>query len=355
MVFRVLIAATLLAAIWHPATAAPVNDAAILAGTPPKSLSEYRLFIDGTAQTPNDSVLPYDLNTPLFSDYALKFRFFYMPSGTPADYDADTVFAFPVGTVLVKTFAYPADMRAPDEALRLLETRLLIHKETGWVALPYVWNDEMSEAVLKKAGARIPVSWVHTDGRVRETRYRVPNVNQCKGCHATGKNLTPIGPKARNLNKAFAYSGGRENQLTRWTETGYLRGAPEPAKAPRMPRWDDPSSGSLDARARAYLDVNCAHCHGIQGAADTSGLFLDVTEAVPIRYGVYKRPVAAGRGSGGYDFDIAPGKPDESILTFRMIALDPGIMMPEMGRTLAHDEAVALIREWIDKMEDYEN
>lgn len=352
MCFRTLIAAALMAVFMRPAAAAPVNEAAILAETAPKHLSDYNLFVDGAAQSPNEGVLPYDLNTPLFSDYALKFRFVYMPGGASAAYDPEGVFAFSVGTVLVKTFAYPADMRAPGEDLRILETRLLIRKEAGWVALPYVWNADTSEAVLKKAGARIPVSWIHTDGTPRETRYRVPNVNQCKGCHATGKALTPIGPKAGNLNKLFAYESGTENQLDRWASAGYLKGAPDPASVPRLLRWDDPKDGALDARARAYLDVNCAHCHGIQGAADTSGLILDFTEDIPIRYGVYKRPVAAGRGSGGHAFDIAPGKPDESILLYRMISLDPGIMMPEMGRSLIHGEAITLIREWISEMEE---
>lgn len=351
MMKRVLIAAL---AIWGAALATalaePVNEAAILAETPPKLLSEYRLFTNGAAQTPNDRVIPYDLNTPLFTDYAVKFRFVYMPKGAPAAYDEKSAFDFPVGTVLVKTFAYPADMRAPGKNIRILETRLLIRKASGWMALPYVWDARAREAVLKKAGARIQVEWIHTDGTPRQTRYTVPNVNQCKGCHATGKALTPIGPKARNLNKDFAYPWGSENQLTQWSVLGYLSGAPPPLFVQKVPRWDDPDSGPLQARARAYLDVNCAHCHGAQGAADSSGLYLDYWENIPIRYGVYKRPVAAGRGSGGHSFDIAPGKPDESILIARMVSTDPGIMMPELGRSLVHEEAVALLRAWIAGM-----
>lgn len=334
----------------HTASAGPVNEAAILAESPPKLLSEYRLFTDSAAQTPNDRVIPYDLNTPLFSDYAVKFRFVYMPKGAPAAYDEKGVFDFPVGTTLVKTFAYPADMRAPNKDVRLLETRLLIRKASGWMALPYVWDADAREAVLKKAGARMQVEWIHSDGTPRSVRYAVPNVNQCKGCHRSGKALTPIGPKTRNLNKDFAYGDGTDNQLIRWTAVGYLSGAPLPVFAQRMPRWDDPKDGPVEARARAYLDVNCAHCHGVQGAADSSGLYLDYWENIPIRYGVYKRPVAAGRGSEGHSFDIAPGKPDESILISRMASTDPGIMMPELGRSLVHGEAVELMRAWIAGM-----
>lgn len=336
--------------VWGTAFADPVNEAAILAETPPKLLSEYRLFTDGAAQTPNDRVVPYDLNTPLFSDYAVKFRFVYMPKGVSAAYDEKAVFDFPIGTALVKTFAYPADMRAPDKDIRILETRLLIRKASGWMALPYVWDAQARDAVLKKAGARMQVEWIHTDGTPRSVRYAVPNVNQCKGCHATGKELTPIGPKARNLNRDFSYPLELENQLVRWTVLGYLSGAPLPVFVQRVPRWDDPDDGPIDARARAYLDVNCAHCHGVQGAADSSGLYLDYWENIPIRYGVYKRPVAAGRGSEGHSFDIAPGKPDKSILVARMLSTDPGIMMPELGRSLVHLEAVELMRAWIAGM-----
>ena len=62
------------------------------------------------------------------------------------------------------------------------------------------------------------------------------------------------------------------------------------------------------------------------------------------------RPVAAGRGSGNFDFVIEPGHPERSILTYRMKSVDPGIAMPELGRASAHDEGVALLGAWIKSM-----
>ncbi len=315
----------------------PVDEALLLAADPAPTLAAYHLFADAGARQPAAGLTPYALNTPLFSDYATKYRFVFMPKGRAAAYTATGVVEFPVGTVLVKTFAYPA---ASGE--RFIETRLLIRKGDGWVPNTYVWNAEQSEAVLKRAGARMAVSY---QGRAID--YAVPNVNQCKQCHLTGTTVTPIGPKARNLNGDFAYAAGPENQLAHWTRTGLLTGAP--AQVPATPVWDD-AHASLDGRARAYLDSNCAHCHSRKGFASNSGLYLDLEETVPAALGVGKRPVAAGRGSGGLQFAIAPGEPDASIIVHRMESTEPGVMMPQFGRTVTHAEGVALIRAWIAAM-----
>ena len=181
---------------------------------PFEKLSQYKLFEgDPAAQVPAEGVIPYDLNSALFSDYAEKFRFVKLPAGTHATYrDADP-FEFPVGTVIAKTFAYPRDARDPSKGRRLIETRILKREPDGWVGLPYVWNAAQTEATLDVAGDTVDVSWIHADGRARTNNYIIPNVNQCKGCHKSGEVLTPIGPKARHLNRDFAYREGTENQL----------------------------------------------------------------------------------------------------------------------------------------------
>jgi uncharacterized repeat protein (TIGR03806 family) len=315
---------------------------------PPEKLSAYGLFRgNGSTQEPADGVVPYDLNTPLFSDYTAKYRFVRLPPGTSAGYHDRDVFDFPVGTVIAKTFAYLNDARDPSRGRRLLETRLLIHKPGGWVGLPYVWDEGQTEATLKVAGGTMDVRWVHGDGKERTNNYIIPNVNQCAGCHENNKVLRPIGPKARNLNKEFAYADGRENQLARWAKAGYLHGAPEPGRAPKLPVWNDPSTGGLEQRARAWLEINCAHCHSPEGPAKTSGLDLLASQDDRYKRGFWKTPVAAGRGSGGRSYDVVPGRPDESILLYRLQSTDPGIMMPELGRRLVDEEGVALVREWI--------
>lgn len=310
---------------------AAVNDAAITGEGWPAQLSDYRFFAGGK---PASRVEPYDLETPLFSDYAEKRRFVYVPAGAKAAYDPEKPFDLPVGSALIKTFGY-----TQNGAFRALETRLLLHRASGWVAVPYVWNAEGTDADLKRAGTRIAVSFTDPSGQARSISYAVPNQNQCKDCHALSGAITPIGVKARYLNH-----GG---QLQRFAAAGLIDRAP--ADAPRVARWDDPGA-PLEARARAYLEINCAHCHNPQGAASNSGLFLELARRDPNALGINKRPVAAGRGSGGRDFAIRPGDPDASFLIFRMESTDPGIAMPELGRATVHAEGVALLRKWIGAM-----
>lgn len=315
---------------------------------PAKALSAYGFFEDLTQQTPATGVVPYDLQVPLFTDYAEKYRFAYVPDGQTAIYDDSEAFRFPVGSALIKTFAYPADFRNPDTNIRLIETRLLLRQEKGWNAWTYVWNDEQTDAVLKVAGTMTPVAFVDASGAEKEINYIVPNKNQCKGCHSFNGEFTPIGPKARNLNKDYDYKNGAQNQLEHWHQEGLLNAVtPTP---PSMPDMFD-ASADLNDRARAYLDINCAHCHRAEGPASTSGLFLTYAEDNPTAWGYEKRPVAAGRGSGGFLYDIAPGNADQSILYHRMQSVDPAVMMPEVGRTTVHTEGLSLIREWINNLD----
>lgn len=324
------------------------------AAEPCEKLSSYRFFTDGADQVPNERVFPYDINSPLFSDYASKHRFIWLPPGEVMEYSAASIFELPVGAVLIKTFSYLADLNDPDGEERLVETRLLVHREAGWEGHVYVWNEEQTEAVVKVAGARVPVEWIHTDGTRRELSYVVPNTNQCKGCHVAlvdGVDLVqPIGIQARHLNRE-AVDTARLNQLFMLTEGGYLTGAPEDlGEAPRAPVWDDPDSGTVDERSRAWLDINCAHCHSQVGAARTSGLDLSIGQTDPVQYGVCKPPIAAGPGTGGREFDIVPGQPDESIMMFRLESTEPDIRMPELLRATVHAESNALMREWISSL-----
>jgi len=319
----------------------------------PEDLAAWGLFEgDGSSQEPVEGVIPYDLISPLFSDYALKLRFVKLPPATKATYSPDEVFGFPVGTVIAKTFAYPADLRRPDEDVRLLETRLLIHQAEGWIGLPYVWNEEQTEARLKIAGAWLDTDWIDFDGTERRHTYLVPNANQCKGCHrVTEDTVKPIGLKARYLNREFSYPTGPENQLAHWSVHDALDGAPSPLEVEAVPIWDDPTSGSVEERARTYLEINCAHCHNPGGPGRTTGLDLTWGERLPRELGVFKSPIAAGRGTGDRLFGIVPGRPDESILYYRLLSVDPGVMMPELGRRLVHAEGNDLIRQWIEGME----
>lgn len=311
-------------------------------------LSSYRLFDDANAQAPADGVVPFELNTPLFSDYADKSRFLFVPPGEAMQWDDVESFAMPVGTIIAKTFWYPHDKRDPAAGRDLIETRILLHRADGWEAAAYVYDDADEEAHLAVAGARVDVAWTHDDGEARTVEFAVPDKNQCKNCHEeTSGTMAPLGPKARHLNRQGA--AGQGNQLAHWRELGALTQAPPEASWPRAAVASDPASGTLEERARAWLDISCAHCHNPRGAARTTGLDLSIT-AQPAALGVCKSPVATGRGSAGRLYDIVPGRPDESILTARIESNEPEVKMPELGRTVTDDAGVALVREWIAAM-----
>jgi len=303
-----------------------------------ENLSDYGFF-KGTLkeQIPSDGVVLYTLNSPLFSDYASKLRFVKLPAGQSVAYNPDSVLQFPVGTAIVKTFYYPIDDRNPKKGRRLMETRVLLHEAKGWVALPYIWNKEQTDAVLEVAGGSDQVSWIDGAGKKQSFEYQVPNMNQCKGCHERSGEMTPIGPSVRQLND------GR--QLQHGETAGLIKGLPKD-HIPALVNYSD-ASASLDDRVKAYLDINCAHCHNPTGPARSSGLYLTWDSKDRTAYGFLKPPVAAGRGSGNLSYDIVPGKPDQSILHYRMASRDPGVMMPELGRQLTHREGVELVRSWI--------
>lgn len=311
----------------------------------PEKLSSWRLFGAGGAPLrPNKGVVPYDLNTPLFSDYASKYRFVWMPEGTAATYNGEDTFEFPEGTILSKTFAFPDEKNPGRE--RLIETRLLVRGKERWFALPYVWNERQTEAKLELVASPIELSFKLPTGEAHQINYSIPNANECGQCHEQSKTLLPIGPKARNLNRDLAYADGTANQLAYWTKIGYLKGAPPPEQTPKIAVWNDPATGSLEARTRAYLDNNCAHCHRSGGVAGYTGMLLDYHESDLRRLGFFKPPNSAGY-TGGRNFDIVPGKPADSILLYRMESTRPKEMMPEIGRAMVHKEGINLVREWL--------
>jgi uncharacterized repeat protein (TIGR03806 family) len=348
-------------------TPAPV---AFIAEGRPQHLSDWHLLdVSGGRLKPNAGVLPYDLVTPLFSDYAHKLRTVWMPAGRSATYSADQAFEFPVGTILSKTFYYPragaadavletydAEPGAPAAGLdlsrvRLVETRVLVRRADGWVVLPYVWNADQSEAELQRTGDAKALELVDAQGRGQRFTYVVPDENQCASCHVTNLKkgvFTPLGPKARNLNRTLAYADGTENQIARWVRAGFLSGVPA-GELPRAADWRDVQQPIAD-RARSYLDVNCAHCHQGGATASNTALRLDALGPADWSLGLCKPSVAAGKGTGDRIHDIEPGQPDASILPYRLASTEGGVMMPELGRNTVHQEGVRLIRDWIASM-----
>ncbi len=368
------------------------------------SLSQYGLFsmANDPRSAPNGRGVPFDLNSALFSDYAVKYRVLYLPPENLAapngalkkatykdrSNGVTATLEFPVGTVIAKTFAFRDDTPALTE--NVVETRLLIKRQTSrgvnWVGLPYVWQKNaqgaLTSAVLRVQGEEQAVSYdfIDPDEDVKDiegnpqrytgtvARYGVPPALTCISCHGGDdreSGAPPIGLKPRYLNRNNTYGGAQVNQLTYLAQQQLLQGLPANfAGIEKHPRWNVPgddrvvggvasapaadSSDDIHGRVRAYLEVNCMHCHQPNGNASNSGLFLDSFRTVNVQYGICKEPVAAGRGSGDNQYDIVPGVSADSILNFRVNSAEAGIRMPPLARSVVHGEAAELLVRWVD-------
>ncbi|MCY1044287.1 hypothetical protein OV208_23415 [Corallococcus sp. bb12-1] len=324
----------------------------------PTSLSGFGLFTGSPAAgglVPVEGNVPYTLSTALFSDYSVKSRTLFIPAGKVAHYQPMDALDLPVGTLITKTFAFPADLRKPDQDVRYIETRVLVRQPSGWEAWPYVWNTEQTEATQATGGRSRDVTFIDLQGNTQAFKYSVPSKNQCQQCHhlqdETGEQVMhPIGVKARYLHHTNTYGGVERDQLEYLASLGKLDGLPAPAELPKAPDAFDPTAADLSTRARTYLDINCAHCHNPKGTAGiTSQLFLNIDNANLFTLGECKRPGSAGSGVGG-EFDIVPGNHAESILWYRLHTEESGKMMPQIGRVIHHAEGSRLVADWIDSL-----
>ncbi|WP_420427950.1 parallel beta-helix domain-containing protein [Algiphilus sp.] len=378
-----------------------VNFAAAAVNCP--TLSQYHLFQDDEDPTsePNGRGFPFVLNTKLFSDYSVKYRVAYLPPGETMTYTAPEAtqpsgtLVFPTGTIIAKTFSF-----ASDGSEDHIETRLLIKRDTSsggtrWVGLPYIWrtkaNGERVAELQMRGQNGIQASWnfedVNTGERLQGATdsYSVPTANQCLSCHANQDleaGSAPIGPKVRNFNRPYASESmvvtdqsrhpiAGNNQIAWLCENGYMSGCPSDlgvdatsqiaTNLGRLPKFNVPgdagfpagSDEDIEARTRAWLEVNCQHCHNPRGFAANTGYYLDVFRPVDTSYGICKGPTATGaEGSGGRTVDIKPMDADGSILPYRLgpEADTPAAQMPPIARSVVHTQAYDLIRNWINNV-----
>ncbi len=319
-------------------------------------LSDYQFFKDDLKdQQPLPSVLPYKPASSLFTDYALKKRFVWMPKNTKAIYNGDgKVLELPVGAVLIKTFYY--NNVQPSNTTKIIETRLMIRVreaatvegvyDSGWKFYNYVWNEEQTEAYLDMNGSDKVISWMQ-EGVLKSNNYRIPSENECLVCHKLNASPIPIGIKPQNLNTAFAFPEGTKNQLTKWIESGYLENT-LPANIVSTVDYNDLSQ-PLSLRVRSYVDINCAHCHQEGSHCSYRPIRLDFTQsAQAVNMGIC---VTADQNVEGLSTIIAPGNVNRSLMHFRMNTTEANYKMPLIGRNMIHTEAVQLMTDWINSLQ----
>ncbi len=307
------------------------------------TLSEYNFF-EGSmnAQEPVLGVIPYEPISTLFTDYAKKKRFVWMPSDVQATYVADNKpLDFPVGTFLIKTFYY--NNVQPENNTRIIETRLMLRKVDNWHFADYIWNDDQSEATFSLAGSTTNVDFLE-NGIAKSTNYRIPSHAKCFTCHNSQSNPIPIGLKPQNLNNIYPYADDSQNQLEKLIAEGYLEDN-LPATINTVVNWSDETL-PIDLRVRSYIDVNCAHCHSEFSYCDYRPMrFAFADTADETNLGVCVDPDSAIPGMTNI---VAPSLKERSVMYFRLNTEAQEDRMPLLGRTIIHEEAVALIGEWID-------
>ncbi len=349
---------------------------ALLAGNAEK-LSDYQLFQNPCDPTQNPSAggLIYDLSVPLFTDYASKYRFVFIPEGQKIQYHPTETFEFPVGSVITKTFTMPDNTSERGFANeRLLETRLLIKREGGWIARPYVWNADGTEATWDVTGENLVIDDLQHLQNGLSFTYKVPNQNSCTTCHQVNPNgdddavdgvdptparFSPIGPKARYLNADLDYGQGPENQLQKWLAEGILEGLPAMSEVDSTPAFSDAlplsqitaSADLLLDTSKAWLDINCGHCHRKEGQASNTAFRADWNIAWAGNEQYHGACAVAVSGAGESAIVIVPGDADNSLLYQRMHTNEPGDAMPPLGRAIVHEEGNALIKAWINAMD----
>ncbi|KPQ11300.1 MAG: HNE_0200 family conserved hypothetical protein [Algoriphagus marincola HL-49] len=290
------------------------------------NLSDYDLYQIPLAElTPDTNAFVYELNTALFTDYASKQRIIKLPKGQKLDVRNKSAIDFPDGTIIAKTFFYPENQQPNNQTRKILETRLLILEKGQWNVGVYKWNDSQTEAYLIENGAEVRMEQILPNGKAERFTYVIPSNSDCTTCHNKNSKVNPIGPKVSNLNVPH-WEGSNNSQIQSWINKGYLNGS-SLDELPKLPQWDNPNH-LLSPRARAYLDVNCAHCHNPAGVASEWSLDLrystpyNQTGIQPLRYHIPERMES--------DWE------DE--------------VMPKIGTTLKHEEGIELIKAYINQL-----
>jgi uncharacterized repeat protein (TIGR03806 family) len=298
----------------------------------PALLSQTGCFDAEDPRQPASGLIPFDVNAKLWSDGAAKQRYLALPDGEQVHVDADGHFVFPIGTVLAKVFALNG---------LLLETRLLMHHDDGdWAGYTYVWNDAQTDAFLIDA---------HEDKDLGTQTWGFPSRSECLQCHTdvAGRSL---GPDVAQLNGPYVYPPNlRANQLATLEHIG-LFDAPLAGTPDTLAALPDPfdATAPLETRARAYLHANCAQCHRPSGPTPSP---------MDLRYATaFVDTNTCGATPSGSSFGvtnaelIAAGESARSLIWVRLHSETPGVMMPPLGRTLADEDAAALIADWIDSL-----
>jgi uncharacterized repeat protein (TIGR03806 family) len=326
-----------------PATAAESSSS-------PQLLSRTQAFADLGSLETNAGILPYDVQSPLWSDGAQKRRWIALPSGGRIGFSETGAWTFPPGTVFIKQFGMALDERAPAEVERL-ETRFLVAaSDGGYYGLVYEWDEDQRDARLLLDGSEDTLDIVQSDGSVRQQLYAYPTQQACNACHSAAAGYV-MGPRTAQLNREYVYGGGADgahNQLLAWARLDVFDssvGDIPLSEHERLAPLDD-ETASVEERVRSYWDSNCSACHN-----DSSPIpSWDARFSTPLaRQGVLLAEPYTGPRLDGAQL-IVPGEPERSLIYLRSLSTQPGVRMPPLLRNRVDERYVELLGQWIESL-----
>jgi len=319
--------------------------------TAPALLSQTGAFAQLATLTPAAGIIPYDVNSQLWSDAAAKRRWIAVPNDGAPYTTSETIgftrtgnWSFPTGTVFIKHFELPLDYRNPS-FIKRLETRFLIRDANGTIyGLTYKWRDDQSDADLLPGSLNEDIT-VQTAAGPRTQTWFYPSRQSCFSCHNDDARHV-LGVNTRQLNRPTTYpsSGVTDNQLRTWSRIGLFQSAPTESEIPTLDRLVEvtDTSASLAHRMRSYLDANCAHCH----QPGTPRGFFDARFDIPLS----EQKIIDGAVAHSLGIEqarvIAPQSTARSIMYRRMNTNDDS-KMPTLGRNIIDVAAVNTLGEWI--------
>jgi len=322
----------------------------------PRLLSETGLFQSVKGHVPEPALIPYSVNSPLWSDNAHKERFISLPGMSQIEFVEEGAWKFPEGAVLVKTFSL--DLEVGNAASRRrIETRLLVIQQNEWVGYTYLWNDDQTDATLVDA-AGADKTFSIRDPRApqgeREQVWHYPSRAECMVCHSRAAGYV-LGLTTLQMNKQHDYGGVLANQLRTLDHLKMFRlDNPEQVSRFKQKPEDyraltDPAdeSAGLELRARSYLHANCSQCHVEAGGGNAA---MEMKFSTP-RDKTRMLGVAPLHDKFGIENAklIAPGDPARSVL-LRRLALRGRGQMPPLATSLVDEAGVKLLREWIESL-----
>ncbi|HEY1187668.1 MAG TPA: PQQ-dependent sugar dehydrogenase [Gemmata sp.] len=340
----------------------PAPPAAKTAPPFPRKLSETGLFADTAKLIPEKGLIPYSVNSELWSDGATKERFLAVPGAGQIEYETQTYpqpapgsvagWRFPNGTVTVKHFFLET---APGQRRRL-ETRVFVVSVLGgteeygdqvWNGYTYIWNDEQTDAELVDKNGTDREFTVKTPTGEKKQKWHFPSRAECNLCHTVTAKYA-LGVNTAQMNRDHNYNGVVANQLATLEHIGLftkkLPAAPE--KLAKLADYRD-EKVSTEARARAYLHANCSHCHRKWGGGNAEFQLLSTLSVTELG------AVGTKPGQGTFDLKdpriLVPGDPARSMIYHRMTLTGLG-RMPHIASNVVDEPAVKLVHDWIKGM-----